>query len=169
VSTTTSDYLRPALVGGVTMGVLSALPIISAGNLCCCLWVVSGGILAAYFLQQQRASRIGPADGAIVGLLAGVIGAVVQLLLSIPIGLLVGPLERQILQRLTEASGSMPPGMRDVLTGMDGNGSHMVGVFILRAVVFVFTLTVGAIVSTVGGIVGAAIFGRDPQPRATGN
>ena len=32
------------------MGVLSALPIVSAGNYCCCLWVISGGLVAAYVL-----------------------------------------------------------------------------------------------------------------------
>ena len=51
------------------MGVLSALPIIAAGNLCCCLWVVSGGAIAAYLLQQSQATPIEPGDGALVGLL----------------------------------------------------------------------------------------------------
>ena len=37
------------------MGVLSALPIISAGNACCCLWVVSGGVIAAYLLPAEHA------------------------------------------------------------------------------------------------------------------
>ena len=55
------------------MGVLSALPIISAGNACCCLWVVTGGFVAAYLFQQNRAAPITPADGALVGLLAGLV------------------------------------------------------------------------------------------------
>jgi hypothetical protein len=149
------------------MGVLSALPIVSAGNLCCCLWVVSGGVLAAYFLQQERPAPIGPADGAIVGLLAGVIGAVVQLLLSIPISLLVGPMERQLLQRITEANDSLPPSVRDILTGANGGGTGVFGMIVVRAIVFFFTLSVGAIVSTIGGVVGAAIFARDPRPHST--
>ena len=61
VSTTTkSPYAQPALIGGLVMGVLSALPIISAGNVCCCLWVVSGGAIAAYLFQQERAAPITP-------------------------------------------------------------------------------------------------------------
>ena len=58
------------------MGVLSALPLINAGNVCCCLWVVSGGVVAAYVLQQNQTAPITPGDGALVGLLAGLIGAV---------------------------------------------------------------------------------------------
>ena len=49
-----ASKLQPALLGGVFIGVLSALPIVSAGNLCCCLWVLSGGALAAYLLQQNQ-------------------------------------------------------------------------------------------------------------------
>ncbi len=59
------------------MGVLSALPIISAGNLCCCLWVVSGGAVAAYILQQNQPTPLTPGDGAVIGLLAGIVGAFV--------------------------------------------------------------------------------------------
>ena len=40
------------------MGVLSALPLVAAGNLCCCLWVVSGGAIAAYLLQQNQSAPL---------------------------------------------------------------------------------------------------------------
>ena len=41
-------------------------------------------------MQQNHPEPITPGDGALVGLLAGVIGAVVWLVLSIPIGLADG-------------------------------------------------------------------------------
>ena len=50
--------LQPALLGGVFIGVLSTLPIINIGNLCCCRWVISGGALAAYLLQQNQPEPI---------------------------------------------------------------------------------------------------------------
>ncbi len=37
------------------MGVLSALPFINILNACCCLWVVTGGVVAAYLLQERDA------------------------------------------------------------------------------------------------------------------
>jgi len=157
-----SSYLQPALLGGLVTGVLSALPIVGAGNVCCCLWVVSGGLLAAYLLQQNRQHPITAADGAIVGLLAGLIGAIIQFALSIPIGILVGPVERQILERLRELSGATAS---SAPFGMDGAG--FVGVVILRIVAFFFTLIVGSVVSTLAGLVGAALFAKStpaPQP-----
>ena len=93
----TTSKTNPVLVGGLVMGVLSALPIISAGNLCCCLWIISGGLVAAYVLQQNQPTPITPGDGALVGLLAGLAGAGIYLVLSIPITFLVAPLQRQVL------------------------------------------------------------------------
>ena len=43
--------IQPALLGGVAMGVLSALPVINIAN-CCCAWILFGGGLAAYLMQQ---------------------------------------------------------------------------------------------------------------------
>ena len=59
--------LQPAIIGGAVIGVLSALPLISAGNCCCCLWVIGGGAVAAYLLQQHQATPITVGDGAVAG------------------------------------------------------------------------------------------------------
>jgi len=56
---------QPALFGGLFIGVLSALPIINIGN-CCCLWVIGGGVLATYLMQQNHPYPIAAADGALV-------------------------------------------------------------------------------------------------------
>ncbi len=141
----------------MALGVLSALPVIYFANICCCLWVVSGGVLAAYLLQQNEAAPLQPADGALVGLLAGVIGAFVYLVLSIPINILLGPIERQILQRLVETTGTtMPPEFRDYV------GSVVSGV-VGGLIGFIFYLFVGSIFSTLGGLLGAALFRKPPQ------
>ena len=57
-----ASKLQPAILGGVLIGVLSALPIVSAGNLCCCLWVVLGGVVAAYLLQQNQSTPLNVGD-----------------------------------------------------------------------------------------------------------
>jgi len=148
------------------MGVLSALPIVSAGNLCCCLWVVSGGAIAAYLLQQNMSTPIQPGDGALVGLLAGIAGAFVQFLVAIPVSIMVAPFEREMLQRVLEMAGSMPPEMRDALERYSARDVEFgVGLMILRRMVsLVFILFVGGIFSTVGGLLGAMVFKKDLPP-----
>jgi hypothetical protein len=153
-----SRFVQPALLGGVVIGVLSALPIVAAGNLCCCLWVVCGGVLAAYLLQQNQTAPLTAGDGAVVGLLAGVVGAFVSLLLSIPITIFIAPLERQFLEQLS-SSGNVSPEMRGYMSGAGGTS-------ILLVVSFLFMLFAGPIFSMLGGLLGAAIF-RKPLPPLT--
>jgi hypothetical protein len=135
------------------MGVLSALPIISAGNVCCCLWVVAGGLAASYLLQQNQTAPLTPRDGALVGLLAGVYGAIITVVLSIPITLFIGPLERQVIERLAESTG--------VSIGEYWGDTMSPAMFV--ALTFIMLL-VGSVFSTIGGLIGAAIFRKPPQP-----
>jgi uncharacterized membrane protein len=149
------------------MGVLSALPIVAAGNACCCLWLVSGGAIAAYLVQQNQSGPITPADGALVGLLAGLIGAVVRSVVALPIDFLMAPIEQAMLQRIIDA-GTLPPEWRDIVeryAGRDGEASlafQIMG----RVAGLMFWLFLGAIFSTLGGLVGALIFKKDLPPAA---
>jgi hypothetical protein len=158
--TTKGVFWQPALIGGAVSGVLSALPIISAGNLCCCLWVVGGGVVAAYVLQQNQGRSIPPGDGALAGLLAGLTGALIYLLLSIPITLLMAPMERIMMERIIE-SGRMPPEFREMMGTYTGGAVRLL-------IGFCLMLVVGSIFSTLGGLLGAAIF-KKQTPGPTDN
>jgi hypothetical protein len=85
-----------------------------------------------------------------------VIGAFVYLLVSIPVTILVAPLERAVLQRLAETAGNMPPEFRDYVGGYIGGA---IGI----AIGFMFMLFAGSIFSTLGGLLGAALFRKPPQ------
>jgi hypothetical protein len=148
------------------MGVLSALPLINAANICCCLWVVSGGVVAAYLLQQNAPLPISAGDGALVGLLAGIIGAFIQFIVSIPISFIVGPMERVLLERSLEMAGSMPPEFRQMLENYTNQQSELgaVGMLLVRIFGLFFTLVIGAIFSTLGGLLGAVIFRKTVPP-----
>ena len=147
---TKPGLLQPALIGGAVMGTLSALPIISAGN-CCCLWLVGGGAVAAYVLQQNQEAPITPGDGALAGFLAGIVGAFIYLVLTIPITIFMAPMMRAMMERIISSSASMPPEFRQYA------GTYMGGAF---QVVFGFILMLvfGAMFSTLGGLLGAATF-----------
>ena len=146
------------------MGVLSALPIIAAGNACCCLWVVSGGVIAAYLFQQNKTTPITPADGALVGLLAGLTGAVVRFFVAIPIDFLVAPMEQAMLQRMLDM-GTFPPEVRDMMERY-GRGGAMNGAFLVisRIVGLMFWIFVGGVFSTLGGLLGALLFRKHTPP-----
>src|SRR5689334_7633948 len=71
-----SGRLQPALLGGLVIGVLSTLPFVSRLNACCCLWVIVGGVLTTYLLQERLPHPVTAGEAAVTGLLAGVVGAV---------------------------------------------------------------------------------------------
>lgn len=155
-----ASKLQPALLGGLFIGVLSALPVISAGNCVCCLWVVLGGVLAAYLLQQAQPDAIDAVDGALVGLLAGLVGAVIATLVSIPIQMLMGPMGGHVLERVLQQSGDLPPEMRDLLeqVGRGGLGGAMLLFGLIMG------LVVNAIFGTLGGLLGAVLFKPSVPP-----
>ena len=156
--------MQPALVGGLVMGVLSALPIVYFGNVCCCMWVVSGGVVAAYVLQQNQATPITAGDGALVGLLAGLVGAAVHLVLSIPIDIIMAPFERNMAQRIFDMTGNadMPEWFGEAVRRRAEGG--LLFLILSRMVMFVMMVFVGAIFSTLGGVIGQAIFQKKLPP-----
>ena len=146
------------------MGVLSALPILYLGNLCCCLWVVSGGVIAAYVLQQNESTPITPGDGALVGLMAGLVGAVVHLVISLPLDVMMAPFERNVAQRIADmmSNAEMSEMIERVIRRRAEGGIALI--VLSRLVVFCFALVIGSAFSTIGGVIGQAIFQKKPPP-----
>jgi hypothetical protein len=144
------NKFQPALIGGIVLGVLSALPVVSVANLCCCLWVIAGGVVAAYLLQAGTPAPITTGDGAVVGLLAGLMGAVINFIVTIVLNPLLGPLQAQVMERVLEQIPNAP----DLHGAWGGSGLGLVGAIFN----FLLMLVVGVVFATVGGIIGAALF-----------
>jgi hypothetical protein len=155
-----SGRLQPAFYGGLLIGVLSALPIVSAGNCCCCLWVVTGGMLAVYLRQQNSSFAVTSTEGAIVGLLAGVIGAIIGGLISIPIESMMGPFQRRMIESFITSRPDVPPEMRDMFERASA-ARHGVAAIAFR---FLFALVAGSVFGTLGGLLGVAVFKKDAPP-----
>jgi uncharacterized membrane protein YeaQ/YmgE (transglycosylase-associated protein family) len=150
--------LVPALLGGTFIGVLSALPLVNVAN-CCCLWLLAGGVLAAYVMQQNHPAPIRAADGAIVGLLAGIVGAFVYVLVSLPLNAVMAPLVEALRSRMLQEAQDMPADVREAIDRF-GSGSASV------AIGFVMNLFLGMVFSTLGGLLGAALFKKPSLPPA---
>jgi len=155
--------LQPALYGGVFIGVLSALPLVNLGNCVCCLWVVAGGALALYLMQQNHPYPVTAADGALVGLLAGVIGGVLGALLSIPIQMALGPVQQQLIERFVLSSPDVPQETKDMVRNMGGRGVSAIG----SAFNLILMTCVGAIFGMLGGLLGVALFKKKDLPPGT--
>jgi len=157
-----NNKLKPALIGGVVLGILSVIPFVSAVNLCCCLWAILGGMLATYLYVKITPAPATAGDGAILGALAGVIGAVISIVLGIPVAMAMGPTMRNLavtlIERVDPRQAEM---MRQQLEATGGSiGPIIVNALIMAALLFVF--------SVIGGLLGVPIFekrkGGPPPP-----
>lgn len=145
---------QPALLGGLTIGVLSALPFVAAGNCCCCAWILFGGALAAYLMQQGHVEPIQLGDGAIVGLLSGITGAVVWLIVSVPINIAFAGLQSGIAERMLSNASELPPEFRALFERMSSGPTVGIGLLFGFFVMLVVMTTFGML----GGLFGALMF-----------
>jgi hypothetical protein len=160
-----SDRHQPALLGGVFIGVLSALPFVNLGNCCCCLWVVLGGMLVAY-LEQER--QPGPLDvGAVVraGLLAGVIGAVVTAVLdgvfSAALSQFFSAEQRQhLIEQVLDLIPNVPQDVRDQVSRPQAGATMLAG----RIASLFFSALMFGLFAMLGALLGSAIFKKKTPP-----
>ena len=156
-----ADRLQPAFWGGLFIGVLSALPIVSAGNCCCCLWVVAGGVLAAYLRQQQTTFAIAASEGALVGLMAGVIGGVIAALLAIPLQAITGPMQQRMVEWVLSTNPDLPAEVRDAIERASGDRGFQA---LSLALNFVYNVVAGVVLGMLGGLIGVALFKKNLPP-----
>jgi hypothetical protein len=152
----------PALLGGLLIGVLSSLPVVSAGNLCCCLWVIVGGLLTVYLQQQNRPDPLETSEAIVGGLIAGVVGAVITGVVGMLMMSFTSGLWQPEMQRAFEENPDIPPQVRDFMMRLLSGES-------LGLVMLLFYLPVFAIFSMLGALLGLAFFRKKPPmiPPAT--
>jgi hypothetical protein len=152
---------QPAFYAGLAIGVLSGLPIISLGNCLCCMWVVGGGALAVYLMQQKHPYAVTAADGALVGLMAGAIGGIVALAISIPLTMAMGPMQQRLIERIA-SNPDMPEQYRNMIETMGANATGRA--MAARLVFGLFGACIDAVFGLLGGLLGVALFKKKDVP-----
>jgi hypothetical protein len=146
------EFLVPALTGGAIAGVLSGVPLL---NCLCCLWVIGGAALSAYFLAKNQGGILTSGDGAIVGALSGIVAAVVNSLVGIPLRAVNARIIQDLLARF-------PQFMEDVPQGWDSWFDQALMPFSVPMFLFglFISAAVFAAVGALGGVIGASLFAR---------
>lgn len=155
----------PALIGGLLAGVLTALPFVGC---LCCVWIIAGGILAAYFLSKDSPSVLTTGDGAIVGVFAGIIGAVVDSIISIPFDAMMRNSEimRKVMDIVAEYTQDLPAGWESWFESGPFSGAFSVAWFFLGLAI---SMVIFSIFGALGGIIGISLFKKKPSPETQGN
>jgi uncharacterized protein YacL len=153
-----TDRNHPALIGGLIVGILSTLPFVKLGNLVFCMWAVLGGAVAVRLYIQRSEKRVTHAEGARVAAQAGLLGAVINIFIGMPIELAMLPAG---LRGLEGYVASMPANqqqqVKDVLELLRGmtTGEIVLGFLLpvaLLGATILFAFTV------LGGVLGVTLF-----------
>jgi hypothetical protein len=155
-----SDRFHPALYGGLLLGVLSGLPFIGFGNCCCCLWVLAGGVTAAFILQANQPQPITAGDGATVGLLAGLVGFVVWQVLGLLTLPITAGLRTRLFSYVLRTARDLPPDVVQAFERANSTGVTILGLIVNAFVV----LVISVVFSTIGGLIGVALFRKKTPP-----
>jgi hypothetical protein len=152
--------IQAVLVGGLFIGVLSALPIVNLAN-CCCLWILAGGALTSYLAQEDYPQPLSLMAGAGLGFRAGVFGAVVWVFASAAVDVMVAPLQQSAADLMLRNATDIPPDVREMFERLGTSASLPARL----AFGFFFQLLVAAPFAALGGLLGAATFRRGEQPQ----
>lgn len=152
------DKLRPALIGGALIGIVSAIPIINFINCFCCAGVILGGILAVHLYNKNLTGlELTSSDGVTIGLMAGVSGALISTVLT---SMITGGVKNQI-DKFLEYSSEMPPEVEDALLRVQEMGGELFFVIIG----LVFSLIIYSIFGIIGGLIAVSIFKKKQIPQ----
>ncbi len=164
----TSNFAQPALIGGAALGILSSLPLVNLANCICCMWVIGGGALASWLLIKQHPGGAGGAtygDGAFVGVLSGIVGAMIATLISLPFRLLAAESLRSQQETIEELLNEYPEvegTIRELILRLLSPDFS----FTTLLVNFLINLIVFSLFAMIGGIIMVAILKREPPPQA---
>lgn len=167
-----NSMIKPALVGGMALGILSTVPIINMVNCACCAWAIGGGILAANMYIKESSMIVTLGRGAGLGLVAGIIGAVINLFFSIPIQLLlnrgISADVSKYLQEILSRTADVPPEVQRTIEELATRSDLSV---LILTVGFIGNLILFSLFAMIGGAIGVAIFEKrkpgNPPPDTT--
>ena len=150
--------LIPALIGGLVIGTLSII-----GYCLCCMWILAGGIVAAYLYKRKLPPEdyLNPGAGALVGFFSGIFGA---LFFTLMVYLFIAIADLQpggeTWENIIETQGHLSS-LWNAFFEYIYEKSILSPVFLILSLFS--NLIIFSIFGSVGGIMGAALFGKPKQ------
>ncbi len=133
LATQMNSKLQPAIVGGVAVGLLSLLPVVSWLFF---LWAIGGGALAVYLYVRRSPTPVQIIEGIMLGGVTGVVGGFVYFIIEVPLGYLIATSDPQQVW----------------LRG--GKQQILLGIFIVGVFMFIVLL----VLTMIGGLLAVPLF-----------
>lgn len=153
------DMLKPTLIAGVVFGTIAALPFFGLLNCVCCALILGAGFFAAYLYSaecKRQKAEFRPGNGAVVGLITGAFYAMMYTLVGAVVQLTVGDfVSKAVLEWLRNLPNMPAESSEAIQRAIESSGKLTAFALVMG---FFLNLLLGAIFSTVGGLIGGAVF-----------
>jgi hypothetical protein len=170
------NKIRAAALGGLAIAIISGVPGLNVVNCCCCAGIMLGGVLAVHFHRKEFTDQMPPmesSDALILGIIAGIIGALGASLIGGIVMTLFGAVEERLVMDFFERffskledRGSIPPGTMDQMRDefvRSMQEAQTVGGMLKN---LFFALIIYPIFSMLGGLIGFGLFFKKKNPPA---
>ncbi len=150
--------LTSALYGGLIMGAISGLPVLSIVNCFCCAGILLGGFLSVMFYKNELTPSMPPltsSDGMQLGALAGLFGALFGTVLHIITLAAVGNVSNEILLNILR-NFSLPPEAMNEIEKKIGEQESLTGLAI--ALSLLYSLIIDPLFGLLGGLIGFNVY-----------
>ncbi len=142
------------LLGGAVVALLST-SYLSFINYLCCLGVIIGAVVAVWHYTSTNSLTVKPGEGAVMGLMAGVVGALIALVLNYVIMQMGIRHDQAMLNVLMDSfRDAMPPEQYDELVRQRDQPLRL-GSYLASGMIGVL---VSGLFGAIGGAIGAAMF-----------
>lgn len=152
---------QSVLIGGLVVGLLST-SVLGLINLLCCAGVIIGAMIGVWHYTEEHQITIPSGQGALIGTLCGVVGAVVAGVLNqilIVIGLDFAQAMQESMVQNFGMSADQLEQMQQMQGSQQGSLLWIIGGTLFNMVLF-------AVFGAVGGAIGASVFQKGDGPPA---
>ncbi|NBB75233.1 MAG: DUF4199 family protein [Bacteroidetes bacterium] len=150
---------QSVLIGGLVVGLLST-SVLGLINLFCCAGVIIGAVVGVWHYTDDHQITIPSGQGALIGALCGVVGAVIAGVLNqilIVIGLDFAQAMQESMMQNFGMSADQLEQMRQMQRGQQGGLLWIIGGTLFNMVLF-------AVFGAIGGAIGASVFQKGEGP-----
>ena len=166
------DMLRSPLIAGLLSGTLSSLPYLKVVNACtCCSMVVLGGLYGSFLYSRECRRQGAPfsgRQGAMVGLITGAFYGATMATIGNLILIVAGEPGLEAALRWLRELQSTPPETVEMIDQALAQMAQRSFSFSGVLLGFFASVLVGALFSTVGGLIGGVWFVVPPAPDVPG-
>ncbi len=154
----------PVIISSFVMVFLSLFPILNLINILCCAGIIIGGASGTWYYAKQLEKTGGfiqNKDGIMIGLLAGIISAIIYVIFSTTIIMLSKQNPVEMVYKLTQQYGfNIPPDSERVLQTVNDEYKRNGFSTVMIAVELFSRIVSHCIFGPIGGLLVASIFNK---------